>query len=246
MRRQGYYSEPEAVHQPWRGNVGLHLAKVLTVDPATGTCGVEITEGSQPLPATVVSPNANSGNGLIWLPQVGDLVVVGFLDTNATMPIILGSLYAKNDTLHSTNDGDMTVRHQSGTSLVIAKDGTITITQAAGATVTMKPNGDVEVKHATSNADVLLDSAGVELTQGSVKAHVGTDKISLDAGGGAKIDILPGGGITVTPGGSGVINLGGGTNFVIRDGDVTGPPVGVGVPDHYHVLIPSSTKVIAG
>jgi phage baseplate assembly protein gpV len=248
MRLQGQYQEAQPINQPWRNVGGLYLALVLSVDPATGTCGVELEEGSQPVAAHVVSPNANSSNGWVWLPQQGDLVVVGFLQKNSSMPVILGSLYAVNDTKHATNPEDMTLRHKSGTNLIISQDGTATLTGKAGAFVQLKANGDVEVKHSSSSADVSLNTNGVDIQKGTVKAHVGSDKVLLDAntsGAGATIEVLPSGAINITPGPGSIINLANGSEFVCKGGDVTSSPIGP-VPDHYHLLIPSSTKVLAG
>lgn len=228
---------------------GLHLALVITVDPVTGTCGVELSEGSQPTAAHVMSPNANQSTGWIWLPQVGDMVVVGFLDGNSSMPLILGSLYAANDTLHGQNAGEMTLKHQSGSKMVIANDGTVTLTGKAGAFLRMAVNGDVELKHATSNADVTMDTNGVTISQGTVFAQIKNAEVLLDAnssGGGAKVELFPSGLINITPGAASLINLAGGGAFVVREGDVTSSPIGGPVADHFHTVFATSVKVNAG
>lgn len=247
MMRQAGYGEPQRLQQPWRSMGGLHLALVLSVDPTTGTCGVELSEGSQPVPASIMAPNANASSGWIWLPQVNDLVVVGFLEKNSSMPVILGSLYAANDTLHNLNEGDMTLLHKTGSKLKVANDGAVTLTQQAGAAVTMDTDGDVHVTHATSGAEFHLDTNGADLKHGSVRAHVGTDnKILLEGGGGASVEITAAGAVNVTPGPGHILTLAGGGNFVARAGDVTSSPFGDPVPDHYHILIATSTKVYAG
>jgi hypothetical protein len=162
---------------------------------------------------------------------------------------VLGSIYAREDTLPDTAAGACTLKHQSGASLSIQPDSTLTLSGKAGGLVQIDPNGNIELSNAGQNVDVTLDSNGVTLLHGTVKAQVHNDKVLLDAnsgGGGAKIEIDASGAITITPGAGHIINLAGGTAGVMREGDVTSSPFGGSVPDHYHVLQVGSSKVVAG
>lgn len=242
MRKQAGYGETTCNRDAWRGMNGIYLAKVLAVDATTGLVALEMAEGSQPVDAMVMTPAASATTGWIWLPQPDDLVVCAFLHGNSSRPVILGSVYALNDTRHSVLPGDLTVRHQSGTSLVVAADGTVTLTQVGGSTFVLSET-NATLTHAGSTVDVDQDGHIVATGPNGQKATLDGARVKLEAGT-AKIQILQDSGILVTPGGSGVINLGGNTP-VIRQGDATGSPIGP-VADHYHLMIGGSSVVIAG
>lgn len=228
MRRQAFLPEPEAVLHPGRNLTGLYLGKVLTVDPKAGLVRVELLDGAQPTAARMLVPAAAPGTGWVWLPQVGDLVVVGFLHGNNGMPVVMGALHGLSDALPSQQAGALTLHHPSGTTLVVAKDGTATLTQASGSFVTLTPNGGIELKDTTGGADVKLESTGLTISQG-----------------GAVAQITPAGTINLTPALGGVVNLGSSTNFVCVEGDATSPPIGT-LATHTHTLINSQVKVTAG
>ncbi len=229
MRRQAFLPEPRPVVDPGRNLTGLYLGQVLAIDAAAGTVAVELLDGARPVPGRMMVPSAAPGTGFVWLPRVGDLVVVGFLHGNNGMPVVLGALHALNDALPSQHAGDMTLLHPSGTSLVIAADGTLTLTQASGSFVSLAPSGDVELKDLIGGADVKLAAAGLTLSQAGATAEIRAD-----------------GSIILTPAVGGNLQLGGGTTFVARDGDATSSPLGGSVADHYHIVNSTSTKVLAG
>src|SRR5947209_6430876 len=99
MRRQAYYRAPRVVQTPGANFHMLFMARVLQVNPTAGTCRVRLAEASQPVDAFVMTPHGNAAGGWVWLPAVDDLVVVALLQGHKALPVILGSIYAREDTL---------------------------------------------------------------------------------------------------------------------------------------------------
>jgi uncharacterized protein involved in type VI secretion and phage assembly len=122
---------------------------------------------------------ATSGKGNFFLPEIGDEVVLGFLNDDPRYPIILGMLYSsniqppyppdhkneikafvtKNDLKIEFNDGDkvLTIKTPGGNEFVLSdKDKSITLKDQNGNTIEMTDAG-IALNSAT---DILLKANG--------------------------------------------------------------------------------------
>jgi phage baseplate assembly protein gpV len=240
---------------------GLLMARVISTDPATYTAQVEVEEGSQSIEAAIMALRAFDGRGWNWLPEENELVVLGFLGGAKTRPVILGSLFARLDTIPNTEEGSVTLHHRSGTVLTIDASGDIHLTHESGSDETIDASNHTITHHGTtaqfqSNGDVVVTHAnGQMVTLTGTKAEIdsanGGSKLTVDnslaklESGGSSVEVDNAGAINIFPAPGQIVNLGtGGTNFAVRDGDFTGP-ASAGTP-HTHQVFASGGIVIIG
>lgn len=145
--------------------------------------------------ARKIFPDAGNARGLYFVPEIGDEVLIGFLNDDARFPVILGSLHSsKNDTPYKTdsknkekgvvtrenlkltfNDVDkiITIETPAKQSIVIDdKKGEIVITDKSKNSVTMSNSG-VEIKSAK---DIVLDAKNeIKITGMKITATAKTD-----------------------------------------------------------------------
>lgn len=232
---------------------GLWMGRVISVDPDAYTCQVFLEDGSTTITAALMTLRAHEARGWTWLPEEGELVVVAFLGGAKARPVILGSLFDRLDTIPNTEEGAAALTHKSGASVTIDASGDIhvlhpsghrvdlagddlTITQAQGA-------GKFEVTH-QNGQKITLDgtSAVVTSADGDTKITLDDTEATLESGG-SSITVNKDAYISIIPDGSAVVALGaGGTLFALRDGDVTGPPIGP-LGSHTHQVFASSNRV---
>lgn len=78
---------------------GLHIGKVTSLEDPMGENRVKIfipiiDPSSEGTWARMASPDAGEERGIFFLPEIGDEVIVGFVNENPRDPIILGKLYS--------------------------------------------------------------------------------------------------------------------------------------------------------
>lgn len=78
-------------NRPFDRCVELTAGKVVAVHPRYYTVEVQGPFGFAE--ARVVAAKAQAVNGMYWLPEVGELVVLAFIDGNVQQPVVLGSIY---------------------------------------------------------------------------------------------------------------------------------------------------------
>lgn len=117
-------------------------------------------------------PVATPHIGLANIPNVGDLVVLGFLNGEINAPIILGRLYNDEDTPPKNDVGQMMLTNletislttKSGTKVEIDADGNVII-EAKG-DVTVK-GGEVKINDGSKGAARQDDTVEVTIPPGS-------------------------------------------------------------------------------
>ena len=154
---------------------GLHIGTVKNIadDPA-GEFRVQVTlplmqAEDEGIWARLSTLFASNGFGTFFYPEIGDEVLLGFLDDNPSAPIILGSVYSSANTPKLTPDRDNShkaISTRSGLSIDFDdKNKTITIEtpgnnkiivsdQDKGITITDQNNNKV----ALTEAGILMDS----------------------------------------------------------------------------------------
>lgn len=193
MRPQAHYPERQEVSQQDTRMTGIFMARVVTVDPATGLLDCELVDGSHIFRATCMALHAGSASGWLWLPEVEQLVVMAFLQGHKALPVVLGSLFADKDTPPTQAANEALLKHQSGSTLRIQENGDVIVThnagplirvqgdqisiQAEGASIELFPTGDIQVTH-PNGSNIRVDETKVSINsdEGSI--------IEVDAGSG--------------------------------------------------------------
>lgn len=158
---------------------GLHTGKVQGYDNQPGfnllaKVQVPSLESSQDIVwARLATPYAGPGRGFFFRPEVGDEVLLGFLNDDPNQAVVLGSLYS---TAHTPPDPNLqpandykSLLGRSGAGFVIEepKDGKLTITapQQSGPphTIVLDPQGkSITISDCNQN-QIVMDAQGIRI-----------------------------------------------------------------------------------
>lgn len=137
-------------------------------------------------------PDAGSSRGLVFYPEVGDEVVLGFLDDDPRFPVILGSMFSSSNTPPSDPadpNAEKGVFTKKELKLIFNdEDEKISIETPNGNNITIDNSGnEVEIVDSAGNK-VNLSSSGVEISSASDLKLSATGNIEIKATGDAKIE----------------------------------------------------------
>lgn len=186
---------------------GCYLAEVVSVADPQQQGRVQVvslhadgvTDQNAPIWARVAVPFAGANSGAFFIPNVGDEVLINFLQGDARFPIVVGSLWHGNHNPPESLPGNQVDRWsmtgQAGTRIAIVEEqmptisfttpggvsgeltdrggGTIEL-KAAGNTVTLNPQG-VNVRAA---AKVVVQAAQVEVSAGQVTVNAAMSRFN--------------------------------------------------------------------
>lgn len=153
---------------------GLELAEVTSIYPHSNgsdndnyECDVKIKNGGNELRKV---PVVTSHIGFAHVPNIGDLVLIGYIGGSVNSPVIMGSLY-NDDQRPPVNDAGeivyespdpgnssprrLYIKFPSGIALTITDDEIKA--EAGGTTLHVKLDGDIEI---TSNAKLTITAQG--------------------------------------------------------------------------------------
>ncbi|WP_410667684.1 phage baseplate assembly protein V [Amycolatopsis sp. cmx-4-68] len=122
--------------------------------------------------ARVSQLHAGGGYGSVFVPEVGDEVLVAFFQGDMRQPYVLGGLYngkKKPPTAHDNGRDQKVIRTKAGHQILFddqAKE--ITISTASGAKVVLADSGEITLEAAT----VTVKADGVDLGGGSTEPVV--------------------------------------------------------------------------
>lgn len=142
--------------------------------------------------ARMANQYATNGAGFFWMPEVGDEVVVGFLNDDPGFPIIVGSLYSSNIAAPYTPDDKNSKKAIWSNSKIYIefddenKNLTIT-TPGANKVIFSDQNQNITLEDQNNNK-VVMSSSGIKMTS--------PKDIELDATGNIKISGT--GGVTIS------------------------------------------------
>lgn len=199
---------PPALGPAWLGS-GVFLAHVTDLaDPDNrgriqvrlhGADGV--ADHDAPLWAMLVAPFAGDNRGAWWVPDVGDLVAVAFVQGDARLPLVLGGLWHGTAAPPETMDGASAnklkvVRSRNGVKITLDdSDGQerlkletpggqkLELTDGPGRCELADANGNRIVLEASgirieASAKVSVQAAQVDVSAGMVKVDAGMSKFS--------------------------------------------------------------------
>jgi uncharacterized protein involved in type VI secretion and phage assembly len=165
------------------------VVKQLSDDPA-GEARVLVSlprvESGAALWARLASFYASDSAGAVFYPDVGDDVIVGFLDDDPRRPIVLGSLYGTTGPpVVSPDDVSRMKAIVTRSKLEMRFDETnraITIRTPRGLVVSLNDaSGEIRIADGSQNA-VTLGSSGVRIDSTSNVAITATGNIEIKAG----------------------------------------------------------------
>ncbi|HEY2984678.1 MAG TPA: VgrG-related protein [Jatrophihabitantaceae bacterium] len=135
----------------------------------------------------VAQPGAGNGRGLVWLPEVGDEVLVGFAHGDTRVPYVVGSLYNRvdrpplADQLVDSANGEVKQRalvSRTGHRLVLSDD------DAESSVLLSTGDDNLTITLDQSQTAITIDSSGAVTIHGSQNVAIKSDSdISLQAGG---------------------------------------------------------------
>ncbi|MGB9660646.1 MAG: phage baseplate assembly protein V, partial [Moorellaceae bacterium] len=134
------YAERAAMWYGWALNV---LAEVRNVYTGTipPTCDVYVLRWQTAYSRVPLM----SVGGFYWCPQVGDLVLLAFLDGRKDAPYIVGELLTPKTGKQLDDPKQVLVQNAAGVIINLDAQGGITIKTPAGATVGVDPQGNITV-----------------------------------------------------------------------------------------------------
>jgi uncharacterized protein involved in type VI secretion and phage assembly len=135
-------------------------------------------------------PAAGAERGFFFIPEVGDEVVIAFLDGDPRHAVVLGSLWngtqAPPESLDASTNAIRAIVSRSGHRLTFDDtDGaaTVVVQTAAEQTVTLDDSTGIELVDKTGNK-LTMDSAGITLeaaSGGAVTLKSASGKVAFDA-----------------------------------------------------------------
>jgi uncharacterized protein involved in type VI secretion and phage assembly len=189
---------------PWPMLAG-HLATVVSVSDPESLGRVQlrllsydgVAEHDAPVWARVAVPFAGADRGAFMIPDVGDEVIVIFVNGDPRFPIVVGSLWNGADRPPEQLPGDRvdrwTIVGKAGTRIAIVEDGsareTITfetpggvsgeLTDRNGGTIRLQANTKLELEVAGNT--ITIDTSSIRI-QASSEVSVQAGQVKVEAG----------------------------------------------------------------
>ena len=177
---------------------GIHIGKVkkIDTDPA-GEYRVQVdvpfieTTG-EGLWARLSHPHASSDYGYYFYPDVGDEVILSFVNNDPRFAVIIGSLYSKQNnppfTPENTNKDKAIVTKNNLKIIFEDEKKIITIETPGGQKVTLDDEEkSLKLEDQNSNS-VLLDENGITIASGKDLIFTSKEKITMESGAATEIE----------------------------------------------------------
>ena len=213
-----FYQKQDISNPPAMGLLpkieGLQIGKVVQLkdeEDADKDFRIKITipgfhKDEEGIWARLSSLMASNEKGLLFLPNIGDEVVIGYIGQDAREPIILGSLYSENAPPPLENDDNNyqkgIITNNNHKILIDEEKNTLTLETAGGSKVHLD-DGDNKLVLSKGPSTIKITDTGIQ-----IKAL----KIELDAL--TKIDIKAKGVTNINSPSGGLVKLGNGVTPV--------------------------------
>jgi uncharacterized protein involved in type VI secretion and phage assembly len=187
---------PFAQHLALAAGQGVHLAQVVDLDDPERRSRVKVTLASlngspqqdTELWARVCTLFAGNDRGAFWMPDVGDEVVVVFVQGDARLPIVLGGLWNNAspppETLDSQNNLKV-VRSRNGNRIILddtsGQEKVIVETPGGNRITLADASGDlIRIEDSAGNSATMA-AGGITVTA-SAKVRVQASQVEVQAG----------------------------------------------------------------
>jgi uncharacterized protein involved in type VI secretion and phage assembly len=174
---------------------GLTLGVVEALDDPDSANRVKVrlpwrNDSGEGVWARVASPDAGDGYGAVLIPNVGQEVVLGYVDGDPSVPVVLGQLFngkaAPPITIDADKNAIRTIVTPGGHAVTLddGDEAAVSIVSGKGHSVVIDDaNGAVILTHKDSGNAVTVSSDGIELNaaQGDIVFKAAGGNVTLDA-----------------------------------------------------------------
>ncbi|MBO3741811.1 phage baseplate assembly protein V [Actinoplanes flavus] len=201
LSADGYHTEfqvgspPALAPPPAVTGHGLVVGVVEAIDDPDALCRVRVrlpwrADGGDGVWARLSTLDAGDGYGTVVVPDVGQEVLIGFVDDNTATPVVLGSLY------NGTQQPPITVDARTNAVRLLMTPGghmlrfddgdhaTVTLASGTGNTVVLNDkDAELVLTHGDSGNAIRLSADGIELTaaKGDITLTSSAGTVKLDA-----------------------------------------------------------------
>lgn len=175
-----------------------YLAEVVSVEDPEGLSRVQIRllnfdgVGDQdgPIWARTAVPFAGNNRGAFFIPDVGDEVLVTFINGDPRLPVVVGGLWNGSDAPPEQLGGSQvdrwTIVGKAGTRIAIieesASEATISFTTPGGVSGELTDSGGGKVEFSAAGSTITMDSSGISIqTSGKVEVQAAS-KVDVTSG----------------------------------------------------------------
>ncbi|HWS99302.1 MAG TPA: phage baseplate assembly protein V [Pyrinomonadaceae bacterium] len=176
-----YLAEVVAVNDP--DNLSRVQVRLLSFDG--------VGEQDAPLWARVAVPFAGDNRGAFMLPDVGDEVLVNFVNGDPRLPVVVGGLWNGNarapETLGGSGDrvDRWTIVGKAGTRIAIVEENAgeseISLTTPNGVSLVMTDSGGGKIEFEVAGNTITFDSQGVSI-QSPSKIKTQSTQVEVTSG----------------------------------------------------------------
>ena len=187
---------PFAQHLGLAAGQGVHLAQVVDLDDPESRSRVKVKlaalngspQQDTELWARVCTLFAGADRGAFWMPDVGDEVLVVFVQGDARLPIVLGGLWNNASPPPETLDGQnnlKVVRSRNGNRIVLddtSGQEKVIIETPGGNRITLADGSTnfITIEDAAGNRTTM--SGGAITVTGAAKVRVEASQVEVQAG----------------------------------------------------------------
>jgi uncharacterized protein involved in type VI secretion and phage assembly len=177
---------------------GSHLGEVVSVSDPEHLSRVQVrlfnfdgVNNDAPIWARVAVPVAGSNYGAFMLPDVGDEVLITFVNGDPRLPMVIGSLWNGNATAPETLGGSggtidrWTLVGKAQTRIAIVEEtpgnATISLTTPGGVSGTLTQTAGGKIEFEAAGTTVTVDTTGVTV-QSAGRVSVSASQVEVTAG----------------------------------------------------------------
>ena len=176
---------------------GNYLAEVVSVEDPQGLSRVQvrflnfdgIADQDSPIWARVAVPFAGNEAGAFFIPDVGDEVLVSFVNNDPRMVVVIGSFWNGRDSVPETLGGSgdsvdrWSITGTGGTRIAIEEESgstsTISLTTPNGVSTTITDTSGGKVEIVSAGNTVTIDSSGLKIdSPARVEVNASTVEVS--------------------------------------------------------------------
>jgi uncharacterized protein involved in type VI secretion and phage assembly len=194
----GYHVNGLREHAGAEALHGTYLATVVSVQDPENLARVQVrvlnfdgvADQDAAIWARVALPFAGDNRGAFMLPDVGDEVLVAFVNGDSRFPVVVGGLWNGATGIPETLDGDRvdrwTITGKAGTRIAIEEKNsgqpTIVLTTPAGVTAKFSDEGAGKIELSIPGGNqITIDSSGISV-QSSSKVSVQASQTEVNSG----------------------------------------------------------------
>lgn len=190
---------------PWRPSLetpaaaraGAHLAEVVSVQDPAGIGRVQVRllgfdgvgEQDGPVWARVAAPFAGADRGAFLIPDVGDEVVVLFVNGDPRWPLVVGGVWnggaGPPERLDGARVDRWTLVGRAGTRIAIVEETagreTISLTTPGGVSAVLTDEGGGRIECRAAGTTITVDTSGVSV-RAAGRVDVQASQVSVSAG----------------------------------------------------------------